>query len=220
MFKYFIFIMIPLSVIVFYLWRFASRKHEIPCPFWLRGLVEIDNPLTKSNKAKVIIEQSKIQPGMHVIDFGCGPGRLTVPLAECVCPNGTVTAVDMQVEMLRRVEKKAAEKNLKNIEFVQGRIGAGELQLSSCHHALLVNVLGEIPDQQAAFTEIYKVLEPKGILTVAETRFDPHFQKRENVIALAHKTGFQEKGFHGNWAVYSLQLEKPGGILDRDNPKS
>src|SRR5690625_1802679 len=204
--------MIPLSMIVFYLWRFASRKHEIPCPFWLRGLVEIDNPLTKSNKAKVIIEQSKIQPGMHVIDFGCGPGRLTVPLEECVCPNGTLTAVDMQDEMLRRVEKKAAEKNLKNIEFMQGRIGASELQLSSCHHAVLVNVLGEIPDQQAAVTAMYKVLETEGIPKVAETRFDHHVQKGDTVIALAHKTGFQERGFHGNWAVLSLQLENPGGL--------
>lgn len=191
-FKYIIFIMIPLSIIVFvfYLWRFASRKHEIPCPFWLRGLVEMDNPLTKSNKAKVIIEQSNIQPGMHVIDFGCGPGRLTLPLADCVGPNGTVTAVDMQVKMLQRVEKKAAERNLNNIKFVQGKIGAGELQLSSCHHALLVNVLGEIPDQQAAFKEIYNTLKSGGVLTVTETIFDPHFQKRENVLTLANKVGF------------------------------
>lgn len=206
--------MIPLSIIVFYLWRFASRKHEIPCPFWLRGLVEMDNPLTKSNKAKIIIEQSNIQPGMHVIDFGCGPGRLTVPLAECVGPNGTVTAVDIQLEMLQRAEKKATERNLKNIEFVQGKIGAGELQLSSCHHALLVNVLGEIPNQQAAFTEIFNVLKPGGILTVTETIFDPHFQKKENVLNLAHKTGFQEKSFHGNWSAYSLLLEKPASISD------
>src|SRR5699024_4317163 len=113
MFKYFIFIMIPLSIIVFYLWRFASRKHEIPCPFWLRGLVEMDNPLTKSNKAKVSIEQSNIKPGMHVIDFCCGPGRLTLPLADCVGPNGTVTAVDMQVKMLQRVEKKSGRKKFK-----------------------------------------------------------------------------------------------------------
>src|SRR5690625_3859660 len=206
--------MIPLSIIVFYLWRFASRKHEIPCPFWLRGLVEMDNPLTKSNKAKVIIEQSNIQPGMHVIDFGCGPGRLTVPLAECVGPNGKVTAVDMQVEMIQRVERKATERKLKNIEFVQGKIGTGELQLPSCHHALLVNVLGEIPNRQAAFTEVFNTLKPGGFLTVTETIFDPHFQKRETVVDLANQTGFQEKGFHGNWSAYSLLLEKPASILD------
>lgn len=169
----------------------------------------MDNPLTKSNKAKVIIEQSNIQPGMHVIDFGCGPGRLTLPLAECVGPSGKVTAVDIQDKMLQSAEKKALEKNLKNIEFLQGKIGAGELQLSSCHHAMLVNVLGEIPGQQAAFTEIYNALKPGGILTVTETIFDPHFQKKENVLHLADKTGFREKGFHGNWSAYSLLLEKP-----------
>lgn len=95
---------------------------------------------------------------------------------------------------------------------MQGKIGAGELQLSSCHHALLVNVLGEIPDQQAAFKEIYNTLKSGGVLTVTETIFDPHFQKRENVLILANKVGFQEKGFHGNWSSYSLLLEKPARI--------
>lgn len=73
---------------------------------------------------------------------------------------------------------------------MQGKIGAGELQLSSCHHALLVNVLGEIPDQQAAFKEIYNTLKSGGVLTVTETIFDLHFQKRENVLTLANKVGF------------------------------
>lgn len=205
-----IFITILVSIaVVFYIWRFASRRHEIPCPFWLRGLVEIDNPFTKSNKAKNIIQQANVQQGMHAIDFGCGPGRLTMPLAERVGSNGKVTAIDIQPEMLQRTEKKALERNLHNIEYVQGKIGSGKLQLIPCDQAFLINVLGEIPERQAVFNDIFNVLKPGGVLTVAETIFDPHFQKKVTVLQLANDAGFQEKGCHGNWAAYSLLLEKP-----------
>lgn len=208
-FKLIILAIIPISIIVFYMWRFASRKREIPCPFWLRGLVEIDNPFTKANKASVIIQQSNIEPGMHVIDFGCGPGRLTIPLAERVGADGKVTAVDIEAKMLARVEKKASHRNLKNILCVQGRIGEGELQIPQSDHAVMVSVLGEISNRQAAFNEIFNLLKPGGVLTVAETIFDPHFQKKETVIQFAKQAGFQEKDFSGNWVAYSVLLSKP-----------
>lgn len=93
--------------------------------------------------------------------------------------------------------------------IMQGRIGLDELSLTPCNHALLVNVLGEIPDREAAFTEIFDVLKPGGVLTVTETIFDPHYQKRGEVLKLADKAGFQRNGFNGNWAAYSLLLSKP-----------
>ncbi|QQK80087.1 class I SAM-dependent methyltransferase [Salicibibacter cibi] len=203
--------MVILPVFIFYAWRYASRSHEIPCPFWLRWFVELDNPFTKANRANTIIQQSNIHPGMHVIDFGCGPGRLTIPLAERVGSHGKAIGVDIQSEMLQRAESKALNKDLKNIEFIQGKIGKGKLQLAPCERAVLVTVLGEIPDRDAALKEIYDTLKPGGILTVTEVIFDPHFQSRKTVLTLANKVGFREKEFVGNRAAFSLLLEKPVG---------
>lgn len=36
------------------LWRLASRRRSLPCPVWLRWLVELDNPFTKTNRAPLI----------------------------------------------------------------------------------------------------------------------------------------------------------------------
>jgi|SRR5699024_9356110 len=198
-----------LMIVMFTSWRYASRKRELPCPAWLRWFVELDNPFTKNNRSEVIIQHTNIKRGMHVIDVGCGPGRLTIPLSEHVGLHGKVTAVDLQVEMIQRAKQKAKEKQLANIEFIHGKIGAGTLQLAPCDRAILVTVLGEISNQQEALKEIFHALKPGGTLTVTEVIFDPHFQKRADVLKLAKDVGFLEKRFLGHWAAYSMILEKP-----------
>jgi len=59
---------------------------------------------------------------MTVLDMGCGPGRITVPLAKKVGSQGKVVAVDIQTGMLRRAEAKAKQAGVENIEFVQANL--------------------------------------------------------------------------------------------------
>lgn len=53
------------------IWRLASRRQSLPCPVWLRWMVELDNPFTKTNRAAEIIRHLNLQPGMTVLDAGC-----------------------------------------------------------------------------------------------------------------------------------------------------
>ncbi len=75
--------------------------------------------------------------------------------------------------------------------------------------ALLVTVLGEIPDREAALSQIFQALKPGGILSVTEIIFDPHYQSRSTVLRLASAAGFQEKAFFGNRIAFTLNFEKP-----------
>ena len=113
-----------LTILILLLWRFASRHRSLPCPVWLRWLVELDNPFTQTNRADVIVRNLDLQPGMQVLDIGCGPGRLTVPVARQIGPQGEVVAIDVQAGMLRRAQAKAQAANLTNIRFLQ--VGVGE----------------------------------------------------------------------------------------------
>jgi ubiquinone/menaquinone biosynthesis C-methylase UbiE len=189
-------------------WRFASR---LPCPVWLRWLVELDNPLTEANRSDVIIQRLDLQPGMTVLDIGCGPGRLTIAVAEQVGPQGAVVAIDLQTGMLRRAQERAQAADLSNIRFVQARVGEGKLEAGLADRALLVSVLGEIPDREAALREVFAALKPGGMLSVTETIFDPHFQRRDTVLRLADAVGFREKAFFGNRMAFTLNLERPYG---------
>lgn len=196
-------------VIAMGVWRFSSQRHQLPCPVWLRWFVEIDNPFTKTNRAAFILDTLAIEAGMTVLDAGCGPGRITLPLAQRLGPAGHVVAMDVQQGMLDRTRAKAAAVGIANIEFLHAGLGENKLASNRFDRALLVTVLGEIPDRQAALAEMFATLRPGGILAVVELIFAPHFQTRKAVTDLAVAAGFQECGFWGNRIAYIAHFEKP-----------
>src|SRR5215831_18314294 len=179
-------------LVVFTTWRFASKQASLPCPPWLAWLVELDNPVFLSNRALSIIAGLNVKRGMSVLDAGCGPGRLTIPLALEVGSQGRVVAIDLQPEMLERAKAKAERQRLKNIVFQEVQLGANELTLEGFDRAVMVTVLGEIPNQEAAMRELWHALRPGGVLGISEVIADPHFQSRKHVTELAREVGFRE----------------------------
>ena len=201
--------LIVLLGLISIMWRFSSHRSSIPCPTWLSDLVELDNPVFRNNSARQIIQHLALEPGMEVLDFGCGPGRLTIPVAKQIGPTGQVTAFDIQAGMLQRVRVKAQAEHLDNIQFIQGEAGTGKLGHNQFDRVLLVTVLGEIPERKAVLAEIFDSLKPSGILSVTEVIADPHFQRRASVTSAAHSVGFVERAFFGNPISYTINFEKP-----------
>lgn len=209
MLKSLVFLLIAF-ILVCAAWRLSSQRYHIPCPSWLGWMVEMDNPFTHINRAATIIEHLAIKPGSTIIDFGCGPGRITLPAAQAVGTKGSIIAVDTQSSMLKRTQKKAQERGLKNITYTQATLGTGTLPLPHNHadYALLVTVLGEIPNQQAALKEIYSTLKQGGTLSITELIFDPHFQRKTTVRSLAQDAGFKETNVFGGWHAYTMHFIK------------
>ncbi len=111
--------------------------------------------------------------------------------------------------MLQRAQEKARAKSLDNIRFVQATAGQGKLGNNQFDRAVLVTVLGEIPDQKSAMQELFDAIRPGGLLSVTEVIFDPHFQNSKAVKRLAQTIGFREKDFFGHRLAYTMNLEKP-----------
>jgi len=200
---------IVLAVLIFGGWRLASTRRGRPCPVWLAWLVELDNPFTRTNRAAVIIEHLDLRPGMTALDAGCGPGRLTLPMARQVGEHGEVVALDIQPGMLDRVRTKAESAGITNIRFLQAGLGEGKLGSSRFDRAVLVTVLGEIPDRPAAMKEIFEAVKPGGLLSVTEVIFDPDFLRQRTGAGLAEAVGFRRKALHGSRIAYTMILEKP-----------
>jgi 2-polyprenyl-3-methyl-5-hydroxy-6-metoxy-1,4-benzoquinol methylase len=192
---------------IWIVWRMISRWRSLPCPAWLGW--SLDNPLTERVFGGQILDHLDIRSGMRVLDVGCGMGRLSLPAAQRVGPQGQVVALDIQAEMLRKARLQADELGLKNIRFIQAGAGRGAIMESDFDRALLITVLGEIPDREAALEEIFSALKPGGLLAVAELILDPHYLPRATVRRLAAHTGFEEDANYGNRLAYTLVFSQP-----------
>jgi ubiquinone/menaquinone biosynthesis C-methylase UbiE len=196
--------LVALVVAISLVWRWA----QWPCPAWLVPLLE--NPYVEAIAgAKPLLDRAGVELGMHVLDAGCGPGRLTLPAAVRVGPAGRVVALDIQPAMLEKLKSRLATQGLTNVEPLLAGLGDGRLPAGQFDVALLVTVLGEIPNKVVALRELHRALRPGGVLSVTEVLPDPHYQTVGRVRQLAAEVGFHERQIIRGWLSFTMNLTKP-----------
>jgi ubiquinone/menaquinone biosynthesis C-methylase UbiE len=103
-----------------------------------------------------------LEPGMTLLDGGCGPGSITVDLAELVAP-GQVTGVDINEGMLRLAAGYASQRGVENVRFEPGDLTQLAFPDES-FDAVFVHGVIEYLDAERTFAEIYRVLKPGGVV--------------------------------------------------------
>ena len=77
--------------------------------------------------------------------------------------------------MLDHTIRRARERGLANVNPTRGDAQDLGWDDDGFDAAILITVLGEIPDQDAALREVARVLKPGGRLVVGELLGDPHY---------------------------------------------
>ncbi len=184
------------------------RHFSLACPAGAAWLVE--NPYTQAVAgAEKLFARMGLERGMRLLDVGAGPGRIALPAAQRVGDNGEVVALDIQQKMLDKLRAKAAKHGTTNLRTIHAGAGSGAVEHAYYDRAVLVTVLGEIPDKAAALGEIFNALKPGGILSITEVIPDPHYQSRSRVRELCRSVGFEEGAAFGNVFVYTLNFVRP-----------
>ena len=139
-----------------------------------------------------------LKPGLRVLDFGCGPGHISVGLAKAVEP-GEFHGIDMeasQIDMARAAAEAGGHANATfhvgdaaNLPFEDGYFDA-----AYCH-----TVLTHIPDTQSALAEVKRVLKPGGIIASRELIVGSCFLEPSS-------TDFEDA-----WATFTGLLAANGG---------
>ena len=189
-----------------------KRGRGKPFPVRLSGLIV--HPVVEAlSRISTTIDRADVKPGMGVLDAGCGPGRVTIPLARHVLPDGVVMALDLQEGMLAQVRERAVRAGLTNIRTVCAPLSSdtpiAELQQPTFDRAILVTVLGEVPDPTDALRTLYTALKPRGVLSVTEILIDPDYISRETVIQMAADAGFRIDRQFGNLLMFTVNFRKP-----------
>lgn len=189
-------------------WRWASRRYSLPCPTWLAG--SLTSPwMDRLAGTQATLDRMGLRPGQRVLELGPGPGRLLIPAAKRVLPEGEVVGLDIQPGMLEKLKRRAAQAGVSNLATLVGDAAQPHFSPESFDLVYLCTVLGEIPDREAALRQAYAALKPGGQLSITEIFPDPHYQSQATVQRLAESAGFRLAELHGPWYFFTANFVKP-----------
>jgi arsenite methyltransferase len=111
----------------------------------------------------------RIDEGATVLDLGCGAGTDLLIAAQMVGPEGHVIGVDMTPGMLRLAMASAREMGVADrVELHESLIESLPLPNEEVDVVISNGVIDLVPDKDAAFAEIDRVLKPGGRLQFAD----------------------------------------------------
>ncbi|MBB1251897.1 methyltransferase domain-containing protein [Streptomyces sp. OF3] len=123
---------------------------------------------TAANSAGYLL--SDLRPGLDLLDVGCGPGTITVELAELVAP-GRVVAVDAEAEVLAAAREHAARRGLTGVEFTSARVESLPFPDDSFDVVHAHQVLQHVGDPVRALREMRRVCRPGGLVAVRDADY-------------------------------------------------
>jgi arsenite methyltransferase len=106
--------------------------------------------------------------GERVLDLGSGAGTDSLVAAQMVGPEGSVTGIDMTSEMLAKARAAAAEMGATNVEFIESEAERLPFGDESFDVVISNGVIDLIPDKDAVFSELFRVLAQGGRIQIAD----------------------------------------------------
>ena len=152
----------------------TSSNSDYTLESFSEGILETSKRYTAQSHARHLLPH--LRPGQRVLDFGCGPGTISVGLAKAVEP-GELSGVDIkesQVEIARTVARFQGQRNA---VFHVGDVldlpfEDGFFDVAHGH-----DILMRVADAAAALAEVKRVLKPGGIIACREMICRSHFMQ-------------------------------------------
>ena len=134
-----------------------------------------------SNPA-ALLEEAGVGAGMTVVDFGCGPGRYTIPAARLVGATGRVYAADVHPLALDGVARAARRRGLANVETLATE-AALAIPDASVDVVLLYDTLHDVERRDEVIQELLRVLKEGGVLSYRDHTLDVDSAFRSMIAA-------------------------------------
>jgi SAM-dependent methyltransferase len=162
--------------------------------------------LARNAAAQAAFLLPHLRPGMRLLDVGCGPGSITLGLAEAVAP-GEVVGLDIEPLQLERARALAAERGVVNVRFEPGDAYALPFPDASFDAVFAHAVLQHLGDPVRALAEFRRVLRPGGIAAIADPDWTgAFFEPAQPLLALFDELRVRLWTANGGSPGYSRRL--------------
>lgn len=142
--------------------------------FFLHFLDEVNKLPGITEWKKVINDGLRLQPGMRVMDIGCGMGADSFDLTAIVGPDGRVTGVDFSESLIAEATRRAAALNLPLV-FEVGDAQALRFPDDAFDAVRTERMLMHVPNAKQALSEMARVLRSGGRMAVLDFDWDSQF---------------------------------------------
>ncbi len=106
-----------------------------------------------------------LTPGLAVLDCGCGPGSITLGIAELVAP-GQATGVDFGLSQIERATASAVSRRVENVRFQTADCYSLPFADGSFDRVFSHALMEHLAEPLRAVSEMYRVLKPGGVVGV------------------------------------------------------
>ncbi|GKS57666.1 hypothetical protein YTPLAS18_11930 [Nitrospira sp.] len=128
----------------------------------------LDSVQTAKQKSLALL---KLEPGLRVLEVGCGTGDDTRRFAAHVLPHGEVVAIDKSLAMIDEAQQRVKGQHT-NIEYKVGDVTSLAFDSNSFDRCHTERTLIHTSDAQRAVEEMVRVLRSHGLLVAFEGDLD------------------------------------------------
>ena len=154
------------------------KKEKPVSSIHFRMMVNVMSVVKNIRNIKKEIIRSGIKEGDYVLDYGCGPGFVTIPAAKIVGSQGMVYALDIHPAALIIIKKKIKKHKLKNVKPIITEDETG-LPDESIDITLLFNVIFMIKNQEKLIDELHRILKKDGIISIVNNGVSSKFRGKQ-----------------------------------------
>jgi len=135
-------------------------------------------------KGEIVFKEIGIKKGYIILDFGCGPGNYTIPVAKAIGKEGKTYALDKDETDLSKLTQRVKFFGLENIEKIKT---SGELKIPLENESVDVVLLYDVlhiyyfsqGERKKLLKEVYRVLKPNTLLSVYPKHMELEEIKKE-----------------------------------------
>ena len=121
---------------------------------------------TVENSAAYLLPH--LAAGVDLLDVGCGPGTITIDLAQRCAP-GRVVGIDSAADAITAAQAAAAEAGVDNLELRVDDVYALQVDDDSVDVVHAHQVLQHVADPVAALREMRRVCRPGGVVAARDS---------------------------------------------------